>query len=55
MLARLVGHLMDRFFAPRVCGFFVLSALGLVAFATGAVDGLAFAAAIWSGSVSARG
>ena len=45
MLARvLVGHLMDRFFAPRVAmTFFVLSALGLVAFATGAVDGLAFA------------
>ena len=51
MLARvLVGHLMDRFFAPRVAmTFFVLSALGLVAFATGAVDGLAFAAAILVG------
>ena len=51
MLARiLVGHLMDRFFAPRVAmTFFVLSALGLVAFATGAVGGLAFLAAILVG------
>ena len=51
LLARvLVGYLMDRFFAPRVAmTFFVLSALGLVAFATGAVDGLAFAAAILVG------
>jgi predicted MFS family arabinose efflux permease len=51
MLARvLVGHLMDRFFAPRVAmTFFVLSALGLVAFASGAVDTLAFLAAILVG------
>jgi sugar phosphate permease len=51
MLARvLVGFLMDRFFAPRVAmTFFVLSALGLVAFATGAVGGLAFLAAIMVG------
>jgi predicted MFS family arabinose efflux permease len=51
MLARvLVGHLMDRFFAPRVAmTFFVLSALGLVAFAAGAVDGLAYSAAILVG------
>ena len=51
MLARiLVGHLMDRFFAPRVAmTFFVLSALGLVVFATGAVEGLAFLAAILVG------
>jgi predicted MFS family arabinose efflux permease len=51
MLARvLVGHLMDRFFAPRVAmTFFALSALGLVAFATGAANGVAFAAAILVG------
>jgi MFS family permease len=51
MLARVfVGHLMDRFFAPRVAiTFFVLSAVGLVAFATGAVDALAFVAAILVG------
>jgi predicted MFS family arabinose efflux permease len=51
MLARvLVGFLMDRFFAPRVAmTFFALSALGLVAFATGAVEGFAFLAAIMVG------
>lgn len=45
-----IGYLMDRIFAPRVAVFFfTLSALGMAMFAAGAVNGVAFAAAIMVG------
>ncbi len=45
-----IGYLVDHFFAPRVAMiFFTLSAVGMVIFALGAVDGWAFFAAILLG------
>lgn len=51
LLARVfVGHLMDRFFAPRLAVLiFSLSTLGMVAFAMGAMSATAFVATIMVG------
>ncbi len=45
-----IGYLVDHFFAPRIAMvFFSLSALGMLIFAFGAVDAVAFVAAILVG------